>query len=344
MISIAVIILVIAVGLGILDFTGHRVVALMLLLAVSGLSLFMEIRPVVVAATLSAIAWDYLFIPPRFTFSVGDTEDRLLLATYVGVVLIHAVMTQRIKAVEREVRRKEVKANAVRYYNTLLNSLSHELRTPITTIVGAADTLQSNEDISAADRSELVNEIATASLRLNQQVENLLNMSRIESGVFELRRDWVDVKELIYATLTRMEPHISKWQAHVAVPDHLPLFKLDYGLIQQVIHNLVSNVMQHTPEGSAFTVSASCIDDKLVLKVSDNGKGFPEADIEKVFDKFYRVKGSRAGGTGLGLSIVKGFVEAHDGTVKLKNLPLMGAEICIEIPAEMSYLNGLKNE
>jgi two-component system sensor histidine kinase KdpD len=189
-----------------------------------------------------------------------------------------------------------------------------------------------------------LSEISIASQRLNQQVENLLNMSRIESGVFTIRKDWVDIRELIFGILQRLEPEIARWPAHVYAPDTLPLFKLDFALMGEILRNLVCNVMQHTLAGTEMTIKADCINDALVLSISDMGQGFPHAEIDKVFDKFYRVKGSKVMGTGLGLSIVKGFVEAQGGTIQLRNLPLLGAEFTIEIPAELSYLNGLKNE
>jgi two-component system sensor histidine kinase KdpD len=345
LLSIGVIASMVLVGIAVHDLVGYRVIGFVFLLGVSAIALFVDIRPVIMAALLSALAWDYLFIPPRFTLTIGTTEDRILLATYFIVVVIHAVLTYRIREMQHEIRRKEAKANAVKFYNTLLNSLSHELRTPITTIIGATDNLQSNRNrISDADRRELLSEISIASARLNQQVENLLNMSRLESGVFEIRKDWVDIRELVYTVLRRFEPEITKRPVNVFVQDNIPLFKLDFGLMEQILHNLVTNVVQHTPEGTDVTISADCREEKLILSVSDTGPGFPQADIHRVFDKFYRVKGSKAGGTGLGLSIVKGFVEAHNGTVHLRNLPLLGAELSVEIPTEVSYLNGLKNE
>jgi two-component system, OmpR family, sensor histidine kinase KdpD len=345
LISFLVIGLVIVLGLAVLSFTGHRVVAFMLLFSVSVLALFMDIRPVITSAILSAVLWDFLFVPPRFQFTIGDTEDQLLLATYFIIAMIHAVLTYRIREVQQEVRKREVKANAAKFYNTLLNSLSHELRTPITTIIGATDNLQSNGGkISEKDKQDLLSEISIASMRLNQQVENLLSMSRLESGVFQVKKDWCDVRELVYTMLRRFEPAINKWRVTLYIPESLPLFKLDLGLMEQILHNLIGNILQHTPEGTDIIIRADCRDEKLVLVIGDTGKGFPESDIKKVFDKFYRVKGSRPGGTGLGLSIVKGFVEAHQGTIQLRNLPLSGAEFEIEIPTEVSYLSGLKNE
>jgi two-component system sensor histidine kinase KdpD len=343
-VSILLVISVTGLGLLLQDLIGYRVVAFMLLVTVSILAMFFDILPVIAAAVLSALLWNFLFIPPRFTFAVGTTEDRWLLLMYFIIALVHGVLTHRIRTVQKEMRKKEVKADAIKYYNTLLNSLSHELRTPITTIIGATDNLTNAEKLSDKDKKELLGEIAIASVRLNQQVENLLNMSRLESGVFQIKRDWIDVRELIYTTLQRFEPTILHYKVAVLVADNMPLVKLDFGLMEQVLRNLVGNALQHTPEGSDIVIKADYFDDQLILEISDSGDGFPEADIHKVFDKFYRVHGSKPGGTGLGLSIVKGFVEAHGGAIYLKNLPLRGAMFEIKMPAEVTYINKLKNE
>jgi two-component system sensor histidine kinase KdpD len=345
LLSMAIVSAVTLVGLGMHDFIGYRVVAFMLLVTVSILAMFLDIKPVILAALLSALLWDFLFIPPRFTFTVGTTEDRFLLLMYFIIAMIHAVLTYKIRQIERAMHKKEEKAREVHFYNTLFNSLSHELRTPITTIMAATDNLQVDSDkLSSKDKSELLNEITIASTRLNRQVENLLSMSRLESGIIQVKKDWCDVKELIYTTLKQFEPTIGKYRVSIFVPDNLPLFKLDFGLIDQVLHNLISNAIHHTPEGTDIIIKADCIEDKLLMTISDNGKGFPEKDINKVFDKFYRVQGSKSGGTGLGLSIARGFVEAHHGTISLRNLPLSGAEFTIEIPTEITYVNRLKNE
>ena len=317
----------------------------MLLVTVSLLAMFLDIVPVLLAAILSAVIWDFFFIPPRFTLTVGTPEDRLLLLMYFIIALINAVLTSKIRQIEKENKDKDEKAKSVKFYNILLNSLSHELRTPITTIIGCTDNLQSNSPrLSENDKTELLKEISIASIRLNQQVENLLNMSRLESGIFKVKKDWCDINDLIYKTLERLESNLQKYRLAVEISDQLPLFKLDFGLMEQVIYNLIINVTQHTPEDTLITIQANCVRDRLILTIADNGKGFPENEIEKVFDKFYRLKGSSTGGTGLGLSIVKGFVEAHHGMVKLENLPVRGSKFTIEILTEKSYVNKLKDE
>jgi two-component system sensor histidine kinase KdpD len=150
---------------------------------------------------------------------------------------------------------------------------------------------------------------------------------------------------------------------NISIEENLPLYKLDYGLIEQVLYNLLYNASIYTPEHSDIFITAKNIPGKiykldmatgghstvkdesnfLSLIIEDRGPGFPQEELEKVFDKFYRLKNSRTGGTGLGLSIAKGFVEAHSGAIVLENVP-HGARFTIEIPAETSYINNLKNE
>lgn len=327
------------VGLFIHNLIGYRVVAFMLLVTVSILAMFLDIVPVLTAAILSALIWDLFFIPPRFTLTVGTAEDRLLLLMYFIIAMINAVLTNKIRQIEKESKAKDEKEKSVKFYTTLFNSLSHELRTPITTIIGSVDTLQTNsEKLSEKDKSDLLSEISVASFRLNQQVENLLNMSRLEAGVLSIKKDWCDINDLIYKTLQRLETNLQKYKLAVDIPENLPLFKLDFGLMEQVVYNLLLNVTQHTPEDTLITIQADCIKDRLVMTIADNGYGFPEQEIDKAFDKFYRIKGSLPGGTGLGLSIVKGLVEAHSGSIKLENLPVRGSKFTIEILTEKSYV------
>lgn len=345
LVSIGFVCSIAVIGLIAHGLIGYRVVAFMLLVTVSILAMFLDIIPVLVASFLSALIWDFFFIPPRFTLTVGTPEDRLLLLMYFIIALINAVLTSKIRKMEQETKAKEDKAKTVKFYDALLNSLSHELRTPITTIIGCTDNLQSNSpQLSEKNKSELLTEISIASIRLNQQVENLLNMSRLESGVLQIKKDWCDISDIIYKTLQRLEPNLQKFKIVVDIPEQLPLFKLDFGLMEQVLYNLILNVTQHTPEDTVITIQANCVRDRLLLIIADNGNGFPEKEIVNVFQKFYRLKGSAVGGTGLGLSIVKGFVEAHHGSIKLENLPVRGSKFTIEILTEKSYVNKLKDE
>lgn len=318
---------------------GYRVVAMILLVAVSLNAMFFDIRPVMLAAVLSALLWNFFFIPPKFTLAIKSAEDGLMFMMYFIVALVNAVLTTKIRKMEKIAQQKQERENTLKLYNTLLNSLSHELKTPISTIIGATDNLQSMADkLSEVNKFELISEISKASLQLDRQVGNLLNMSRLESGFIKPKNDWFDVNELIYDVLKDLKEQSQNKPIHVSIKENLPLFKLDYGLVWQVLHNLIHNAITYIPKYAVITVKANCKEDKLQLIVEDTGHGFPEEEKGRVFEKFYRLKNSQTGGTGLGLSIVRGFVEAMNGSITLENLPEGGAFFRIEIPCELSYI------
>lgn len=334
-------------GICFLSFTqsNYKVVAFVLLFTVSLIAMFFDILPVLLAAFLSAAIWDYFFIPPRFTLQVGSSEDTILLLMYFVIALLNAVLTYKIREFEKMATQKEEKANTIKLYNTLLNSLSHELRTPIAAIVGAADNLQTNNGkLTAENKYELLNEISKASMRLNMQVENLLNMSRLESGFIKPKKNWIDITELIYGIVKKLEENNITHRINININPSIPLFKLDEGMMEQIIFNLLNNACLYTPSKTVINIVTICYEDVLQIIIEDDGEGFPADEIDFVFDKFYRLKNSKPGGTGLGLSIVKGFTEAMKGSIQLQNKTTGGAKFIINIPAETSYLKNLKNE
>ena len=315
-------------------YIDYRVVAFILLVTVSLIAVSFDIRPVLVAAILSALIWDVFFIPPTFTLVVSNTEDAVLLAMYFIIAMINAVLTTRLRKMEELARQREERTKELRLYNTLLNSLSHELRTPIATIIGATDNLLENDArLSVSNRVVLLTEVSAAALRLNQQVENLLNMSRLESGYLQPSKDWCDIEELVHSIKRKFDDAKPGHSIQVTVQPELPLFLTDKTLLEQVLYNLVNNAVVHTPPGTSIHIQAGSQNGTLELTVEDTGTGFPEAEIGLVFEKFYRLKNTTATGTGLGLSIVKGFTEALGGTVSLENKEAGGARITVRIPA-----------
>lgn len=337
--SILLVCIVSAICYALSTYIGYKVVAFILLFTVSLLAITLDILPVLTAAIFSALIWDFFFIPPHFTFQVSSTEDVILLLMYFVIALVNAVLTYKIRHIEKVARHKEEKANTVKLYNTLLNSLSHELRTPISTIIAATDNLQTNNTrLNTEHKNELIAEISKASFRLNQQVENLLNMSRLEAGFIQPKKDWCDISEIIYDAVKRVEDNKISQQIHISVNPGIPLFKLDKGMLEQIIYNLLNNAALYTNEKCCINVSATSYANVLEIIVEDDGPGFPKEEINNVFDKFYRLKNSGTGGTGLGLSIVKGFVEAQGGSVTLENIETGGARFIISIKGSTSNL------
>lgn len=345
LISIGMVLLVSAVCFLFAGIIGYRVVALVLLMTVSIVAMLFDILPVVTTALLSALIWNIFFIPPLYTFHIATAEDMLMFILYFVIAMVNTVLTFNIRSAEKRARDKEGREKTIRLYNTLLNSLSHEFRTPVSTILGAVDTLQeSRYKLTEANRQDLLEQIDTASLRLNRQVENLLNMSRLESGMLKLQLDWCDLNELIFSVIQKLPPTALTHRIIFKPQEHLPLFRVDAGLMEQVLHNIIYNATLYTPENSMINIEAKLLAEVLVITISDNGKGFPEEDLPFVFDKFYRVPHTQTGGSGLGLSIAKGFTEAHNGTVTLVNQKNGGALFSITLPVEVSFINNLKNE
>lgn len=327
------------------DFFGYRAVALILLVVVSLNAILFDIFPVLLSAFLSALIWNFLFIPPLFTLHIGTPEDGLLFLMYFVIASINAVLTYKIRKVERKEIDEEEREKAIKLYNTMLNSLSHELRTPISTIIGSIDTINDTQiKLSESNRNELFTEIEIAAYRLNRQVENLLNMSRLEAGFIKPKKDWSDLNELVFNAINDNKEESINHYIEFVSNDSLPLFKIDSGLMEQILYNLIHNALNHTAFYSTIKIELSHTESNCIIQISDNGKGFPRNEIDFVFDKFYRLNNTAAGGTGLGLSIVKGFTEAMNGVVRLENLPESGARFTLIIPCEISQNSDFENE
>jgi two-component system, OmpR family, sensor histidine kinase KdpD len=321
-------------------YIGYLTVALILLFAVSFLSVILSVFPVLLAAILSALIWDFFFIPPHFTFHIDKAEDILMLGMYVTIALISGTLNARIRYYEKMTRQRDERLKSLKLYNAVFNSISHELRTPLTTIMGVTENLAENEhEITAGDKKELYNELFIASNRLNRVVDNLMNMSRLESGHLEPKYDWCDVRELVRSAVNRLSEEMNDHPLKIDIPANIPIVRLDFGLMEQALCNILQNICFHTPEKTAAYVEAVFKDGILDLIISDDGPGFKEEGLTRAFDKFYRSPGAKSGGLGLGLSIARGFVQAHGGDITIDNKKTGGAIFTISIPVFISNLN-----
>jgi two-component system sensor histidine kinase KdpD len=276
--------------------------------------------------------------PSRIVGVVGIRTRQNQRLSFDQEVLLETFINQVALVIERELLDEAAEQSAMlreseRLYTTLLNSISHELRTPIAAITGAASSLLDSQTGSDADaRTELVTNIQAAADRLNRLVENLLDMSRLESGRLRLKRDWCDVSDIIGVAVKRLEHCFADRPLSIQVAPELPLIHVDFVLIEQVLVNLLDNTCNYTPEGTRIAIEAHQQKDRVEITVADNGPGIPESDLERIFDKFYRVPGTATGGTGLGLSISRGLVEAHGGVLTAENQPRGGARFILRLP------------
>ncbi len=236
---------------------------------------------------------------------------------------------------EQLARKTNLLVESDKLYKTLFNSISHELRIPVATIMGASDILLTTDNPEHV-KTELYGEMLKASQRLNRLIENLLNMSRLESGRIAVHLDWFDIPELFNSVKENLEEELRSFRLVTAVPKLMPLVKLDFGLMEQVIYNLVYNSCLYATPGTTICLRTFYKNGQLVILVMDRGPGFEPKDLPRAFDKFWRYKYNKTGGIGLGLPIVKGFIEAHKGTVVVENRKTGGARFTISIPTKIS--------
>ncbi len=319
------------------DSVSYRAVSLIFLLYLSFISLFLESITVFVTAILAAISWNFLFIPPVLTFNIYTTEDLLLFILFFAIALLNRIyMVQRTRNELKELEKKEDE-KLIRFYNTILHSLSHELRTPIASIIGGTDTLRmQDERLSEAQRRELLETIEYSALRLNHHVENLLNLGRIQSGSLLLDEHWIELPALVEKLLADLAPFSEGHPITTHCPTQVSAIRTDHFLLNQILFNLLLNACQHTPAGTLIMVHFDVAEKALLVTVQDTGQGFSEENLKRAFDFFYRPERSRAGGLGLGLSIVRNMTELLEGKIELTNDRETGGAICrLRIPADI---------
>jgi two-component system sensor histidine kinase KdpD len=270
---------------------------------------------------------------------VGVDRER----THPRTAFFWTFVDQAASVVERErLRRESLQVEVLQRTDALraalLSSVSHNLRTPLSSIKAAASSLL-QEEVQWDDeaRRSFALAIVREADRLNRLVANLLDMSRIEGGALKPEKEWYPVDELIHDVLGRMQPVLQGRTVHTDLPDDLPPVELDYLEIDQVLTNLIENAVRYTPPESPIDISVYLEGNYMVMSVADRGPGIPSADLERVFDKFYRVmetqtKETRTTGSGLGLSVSKGLVEAHDGRIWAENREGGGAVFHFTLP------------
>jgi two-component system sensor histidine kinase KdpD len=215
-----------------------------------------------------------------------------------------------------------------------LSSVSHDLRTPLATITGAASSLLEEMDrLDPAARQELLQAIREEADRLNRLVNDLLDMTRLESGAIQVRKEWHPLEEIVGAALARFGKRLEDRPVTTWLPSDLPLVPLDGVLMGQLLINLLENALKYTPPRTPIEIAASVNNGEVRLEVADRGPGLPPGDEARVFDKFYRGGQTRGGrGVGLGLTICRGIAEAHGGRISAENRPEGGVVFRVALP------------
>jgi two-component system sensor histidine kinase KdpD len=254
--------------------------------------------------------------------------------------LVRALSSQTAIALERcrlaeDATRIRGQIEVERARSALLSSVSHDLRTPLAAIAGAASGLRSGEGLPVATRAELAQTISDEAERLDRLIGNLLDMTRVESGTLRVKKEWHSIEDVVGAALTRLEQQLGGRRVQLALPADLPLVPVDDVLLEAVVRNLIENAHKYSGADASIDVAARIEGDWLRLDVADRGMGLREGEEQRVFEKFYRGEPGRAlPGVGLGLAICKGVVEAHRGTIEASNRTGGGAVFTIRLPLE----------
>ncbi len=259
-------------------------------------------------------------------------EQQKLLETFLGQIA-QAIMRVRLA---EQARKTQVDMEAERLRNSLLSSISHDLRTPLATIVGSASTLMEEDSaLKAEDKLELSRAIYDEAQRMSSLVNNILDMARLDAGAVELNKQWYPLEEIIGAVLTRLQKRLACRPVTVNLPPGIPMIYVDAVMIEQVLINLLENVLRYTPEKSPVEIIVEASSFAVEISVADQGPGVPNGLENRLFEKFYRVQREAAqSGVGLGLAICRAIIEAHGGSIHAQNRPTGGTVFSFIIPLD----------
>jgi len=243
---------------------------------------------------------------------------------------LEAFVNQTAMAIERafladETHHALLKAETESLRNTMLSSISHDLRTPLTAVTGAVSTLLQNDiALDTHNRLELLETIQEEAQRLNRTIKNILDMTRLESGAIKVNKEWQSLEEIVGVVLNRLGDRLNTHPVQVKLPGNLPLIPFDELLLEQVFMNLFENAIKYTPEGTPLELSASESLYTVTVQLADHGPGVPHGEEERIFEKFVRSR-TTGGGVGLGLAICRTIINAHGGKIWMENRPGGGA-------------------
>jgi K+-sensing histidine kinase KdpD len=334
------------------------------------------IGPALLAAVMGVACFNFFFIQPVHTFIIADPQNWVALAAFLITALTAGALSARAKrrAEEAEAGRREIERlydeyraaaerarqaevfeQSERLKSALLDAVTHDLRTPLTSVKAAVTTLLGEAEVTLDDEArreflEVINEEAD---RLNHFVENMVELARIEAGAINLRRRWSSVEEIVAMARARAESLTRGHRLEVELESELPAARVDATLIAEVLYSLIDNAAKYSPAGSRIKISARRAEDEMIMiAVEDEGRGIPAELRERVFDKFFRATAEGAAslgrpkGLGMGLAIARGIVEAHGGRIWVeRGAARLGARVAFTMPVGDEDIDeGLKND
>ena len=309
-------------------------IAMLYLLVVVIIALTFSRGPAVTASVLCMLAFNFFFVPPRYTFAVEDPEYLLAFGIILAVGLIVARLTENVRRQAQRQAQLTVEAGNERMRSALLASISHDLRTPLAVLTGASSTLaEQGEKMDVGERRSLSESIHRQAIDLSDHVAKVLQMTRLETENITINRDWAAIPEIVDSALRRLSEQLQAHHVLMEIPNDLPLVRVDASLIEQAIVNLLENAARHTPAGTVIRVRALSSSSDVTLSVMDAGPGMSDENLDGAFAKFHHGTGPRTG-VGLGLPICGAIVRLHGGQVWAERNPNGGMSFSISIATE----------
>jgi K+-sensing histidine kinase KdpD len=354
---------------GVLSTLGKHInsatVALALLLVVVFVAVEFGSRPAIIASVLAVICFNFFFLPPVGTLIIASADNWIALAVFLITAVTVGQLSARAKrrAREAERSRREVESlylqlqdsfeqasrakaleQSERLKSALLDAVTHDLRTPLTSIKASVTTLLNQQhhathSLNEESRNEMLEVIDEECDRLNRFIEELMELARIEAGEMQLQKHWASVEEIVKAALERAAPLTQTHRMQVSISQKLPVVKVDERAVAEVIYNLLENAAKFSPSNTVIEVKArEGENDTVTISVSDQGPGVLEEFRERVFEKFFRAMQDgdtatpKPTGTGMGLAIARGIVEAHEGRIWIADQSGPGTSVVITLP------------
>lgn len=341
-------------------------VGFVFLLLVLFVAIFWGSIPALLASILAMLCFNFFFLPPVHTFTIADPQNWVALTAFFITALAVGQLSARAKrrAEEAEAGRVENRRlyeelrdtfeiasqaeafkQSERFKSALLDAVTHDLRTPLTSIKASSSILVEDrktprraEPLSATEKDALLDVINQESDRLDRFVESIIDLARIEAGDIELRRNWGPIDEMVDAAVARAEPLLKDHSLSIKIEKDLPVVRVDARAVAEVIFTLLDNAIKYSQDKSAITIAVERAGDEMLkISVADDGPGIPVDKRERVFEKFFRGFGkdetAQPEGIGVGLSIAKGIVEAHGGRIWIEDTEGgRGTRVCFTVP------------
>lgn len=289
-------------------------------------------RTALFCSLLSVLCYDFFFVQPYYSLIPSDRQYFVVVIFMFVVALVVNELAYLARLYANRANLLQQEAETERIKNTLLRSVSHDLKSPLTSIMGAATLLSEEMETPLSDslKKELAESIAFESSRLNRIVSNLLDMTRLESGGIKLHRDWYHLEELLASAISAIETRYGAQEIDVDLPSDIPLIEVDPILTEQLLTNILDNCVKYAP-AERYEIDARVERDSLVVRVHNGGKVLEDEDLTRVFEKFHRGDTTKPG-AGLGLSICQSIVQLHGGSIWFESGITDGATLAFTLP------------